>query len=75
MNFDTEFFRDDEPDICAICGMDRAGGRICKCMHPDEREEVDSLTCAASANPGNGRYPGDCTAEVVGVADCRAEGA
>ena len=36
---------DDEPDICAICGMNRASGRVCTCMHPDEREEVDSLTC------------------------------
>ena len=42
---------DDEPDICAVCGMNRAGGRVCKCMHPDEREEVDSLTCAACADP------------------------
>ena len=64
---------DDEPDICAICGMNRAGGRVCKCMHPDEREEVDSLTCAACADPANGRYAGDCTAEVAGVADCRGE--
>ena len=45
---------DDEPDICAVCGMNRAGGRVCKCMHPDEREEVDSLTCAACADPRNG---------------------
>jgi hypothetical protein len=64
---------DDEPDICAVCRMNRAGGRVCKCMHPDEREEVDSLTCAACTDPTNGRYPGDCTAEVFGVADCRAE--
>ena len=39
----------------------------------EERPSDDELTCAACADPKNGRYSADCTAEVPGAADCRAE--